>query len=204
MLPSLIPLLVPPGAGPSVPFIDGHLYLGLAVQNLVDLRFVTEDELLAWDHPFVRLCDHAVLGLRGRTDKHHLVPVEGVPGLLQVSTDDGLAASRMLCLEDLVRPWPLEGVMVACPASDQLLVVPLEGVSCIPALRALLRVLADWRVTTDALSDQLFWSPDGAGWVHVPVRHRSDGGADLLPAPGLVAAMERAVALDLVHESAEA
>ncbi len=203
MLPSLIPLIIPPGEGPSVPYVEGFLHLGLGVEGAITHRFVTEDELLDWDHPFVNLCEHAIESLRGRTTSLDLASWPGIPGLWQVKTRDGLAATRLLCMDELFDMWPSEGFVVACPSPDRLLVVPLEGVTSIMAIRGLMRILAQPdRVT---LSDQLFWLRTADDeWQHVPVRWRADGGLDLQPGSGLVAAIERTIACDWITAPAYA
>lgn len=202
MIPPLMPWLMAPGDVPSIPFLEGLLHIGLLVRDQDGLRVATESELLEWDIPFVALCDHAVLQLRGATSWNQLVPVETLPGVFRVHAPDGLSASRLLCLDALLAPWPLEGAIVAVPDPRTLLVAPLEGLRAVPAVQALLRRAA--AAHGDAsLSDQLYWC-DGAGeWSHLPVAYRETG-VDLFPTAALIAALERATALDLVGVAAEA
>lgn len=195
VLPTLVPMLTPPSDHPSVPFIDGHLHLGLAVGP--DGRCVTEEELLTWDRPFERLCDRAVLDLRGRTAHKDIEKVQDVPGLYRFESEDGLAAARMLCMDALLTSWPLEGVIVACPDPNRLVLVPMEGVASVSAIRATLRLLSEWRAERDPLSDQLFWCDRDRNWHHLPVHHRPHGGADLMPVRGLSEALDRAIAVGI-------
>jgi len=177
--------------------------VGLSVADGDALRGVTESELLDWDHAFHHLCDHALLHLRGRMRSHELSPIDTLPGIWQVRSTDGLAASRLLCLSDVLRPWPLEGAVVCCPGPDQLLIVPLEGLVCLPALQALLRRVARARFEEGTLSDQLFWCDEAGRWHHLPVFHGPDG-VDMDPPRALLSALERAAAIDLVGMAAEA
>ena len=202
MLPPLLPTLLRPGQGPSVPFIDGHLHLGLTLEVQDGSREITEDELLAWDEDFIDLAEHAIMRLRGLIRSNELKPLDTLPGVWQVRTQDGLAASRMVCLSDVMRPWPLEGAVVCCPGPDQLLVVPLEGIACLPALQSLLRRAARARFERDVLSHQLFWCDDEGAWHHLRVLHTADG-VDLDAPPQLIAALERVAAVDLAPVAAE-
>ena len=200
MLPPLLPVVHMPDGGPCIPFVDGHLYLGLAVEQDGVRRSVTDDELLTWDRPFTRLCDHAILRLRGRLSTAELRAVDTLPGLLCLHTHDGLATSRMLCLADLLPSWPLEGVLVAATDEDELLVLPLEGLTALTGLPSILRALT---VAPRPVSDQLFWCDTDGEWHHVPVVYRTDG-VDIDPDLPLMRALERAAIVDLVGVAAEA
>lgn len=195
----LLPLLCPDGAG--IPLVPEHLGISLVTLGPAGPRAIEDDALLAWDRPFIELVHHAIWNLR-RGNSATLVPLDTLPGLWSVSCSEGVAASHLLHLEDLLRPWPLEGVVAACPRPDQLLLVPLDGLHALPALQALLRVVSD-TAHAGGLSDQLYWSAEGDGWELLPVEHGADR-VDLDPSPAFVAALERMMAVDMVPQAAEA
>lgn len=199
----LVPLLVRPDTAPSLPLVPGHLHIALGTSDGRRVRPVPVEDLAAWGEPFAELLGRSAWNLRARSDDRLLEPLDALEGLWQVNAADGVAASRMLCLADILWPMPAEGVVVACPRPDQLLVVPLDGVAAVPALQALLRIAAEASHASDTLSDQLFWSLDGQDWEVLPVRHRTDG-VDLDPSGRFLAALERMIAVDLVPEPAEA
>lgn len=199
-----VPTLVAPHHQPSMPFVHGHLHIGLAWADDPDCTPIRPPDMRHLTRPFVDTCHRAVWSLRGRTTSEDLEPVDTCHGLWAVRSRDGLAASRMMCIQDLIRPWPLEGVVVTCPDPDQLLIVPLEGLGALSAVQGLLR--AARLACTDPqgpLSDQLFWCDDQGRWRHVPVSH--DGGrVDLGEQPAFYAALERLTAVELVLVAAEA
>lgn len=197
----LLPRLCADGAG--IPLVPDQLGITLVLAGPHGPRALEDDELLSWDRPYVELVHHAMWNLR-RGNGATLVPLDTLPGLWSVSCGDGIAASHLLHLEDLLRPWPLEGVVAACPRQDQLLLVPLDGLHALPAIQALLRVVSDTDPDSeDWLSDQLFWSAEGRGWDHLPVEHGVER-VDLDPSPAFVAALERMMAVDMVAQAAEA
>jgi hypothetical protein len=198
----LVPLLVRPGTAPGLPLVPGHLDVAVATCTPDGLRPLDQAGLDALALPLVDLVHRALWALRRLTDPDDLVPMEALDGLWQVVGPEGTAASRMLCLDELFRPWPTEGVVACCPGSDRLLVVPLDDLAALPALQALLGVAREAHRRPD-LSDQLFWSEDGVSWTALPVRHDQDR-VDLLDAPAFVAAVERMMAVELVSEPAEA
>lgn len=199
----LVPLLVRPDVTPSIPLVAGHLHLALGTFDGHSVRAITPDHLMAWGEPFTALLGRGAWNLRARTDTRLLEPLDALEGLWQIDAADGVAASRMICLADALCPLPAEGVVIACPRPDQLLVVPLDGVAALPALQALLRVVAEASHASEHLSDQLFWSLDGTTWEVLPVHH-GEQGVDMDPSGCFLAALERMIAVDLVPAPAEA
>jgi hypothetical protein len=193
-----------PAESPGIPLVPDHLNVVLCVQAPEGYRPVTDEELLQWDEPFAELVTGAIWNLRRDTRDEHLLTVDTVPGMRLCSAPDGLNASRMLCLVDLLRPWPLEGVVIACPRPDQIMVVPLDGLAALPALRVLMSAASESHGhADDALSDQLFWSEDGDVWELVPVLY-SDERIDMNPGTRFMAALERLTAVHLAPVAAEA
>lgn len=203
-VPRLFPLLGPPSEGPGLPLVPDQMNVVLCIEEAGGFRPVTDDELLGWDQPFAELVNGAIWKLRRDSHDGQLLTVDTVPGMRLCSATDGLNAARLLCLSDLVRPWPLEGVIVACPRQDQLMLVPLDGLAALPALRVLMSAAQDSHNHAEhGLSDQLFWSEDGTVWEHVSVvygEHR----IDMDPGPRFMAALERLTAVHLAPIAAEA
>jgi hypothetical protein len=177
------------------------LDIGLALDGPSGPEILDLDEVLAWDLPYAELVQHAVWNLRRLTGPDALIPVDTVPGLWRYAVPDGLASSRVLCLADLLRPWPLEGAVVACPTRDQLLVVPLDGLAALQALHVLVR--ANARQEGARLSDRVFWVDDDGRWTSLRVRQEGQR-LDVEPHPSFVAALERLMAVSLVRVAGEA
>ena len=139
----------------AVEFVAGPDLLTLSRRDLA-VNGLTPDELMA----------PALAHLRHIVPDRPWIPVETVPGLRIAWAPDGLAASRALILRDLFDPFPLEGVIVALPAPDQLLCVALEP-----------------------LTDQVFWC-EGQTLHTVPIR-RTEDEVVANPPPELLQAFER-------------
>lgn len=196
--PRLLPALIRPGRGPEIPWVADRLHLTLVAEDgpIGTGTPVSEGDLLTWDEPFMDLVHQAIWNLRGQTREDQLQPVAGVPGLFKVHTPDGLAASRLLCLGDLLRPWPFQGAVVGCPTPDQLWVVPLEGLRALPAMRA--QLYATWRDahrSAHRLSDQLYWIRDGHCTL-LPVQN-GPGGVSVRPPADFTDAIHQLTMLGL-------
>jgi len=141
--------------------------------------------------------------VRRSTAPTDVLPVDTLPGLFVLVADDGLAASRMCMLPELIRPAPLGGLVVAVPGPDQLMCVPMHSAGSIDALQILASALGHAATHREyVLSDQLFWF-DGELWIPVPVQY-GDADITVLPPPGFVATVNRLAAMDLVQLAGEA
>jgi len=130
-------------------------------------------------------------------------PVDTLPGLNFVVAGDGLAASRLLLLPQLLDPMPLGGVIAAVPGPDQLLCVPLESARGLDALQALASALGHAVASRDdVLSDQLFWC-DGHSWCPLAVQHGEED-ITVVPPPRFVRMMNQLAAMDMVQCAGEA
>lgn len=182
--------------------VRGHLFEAVALDHGDAVKPLTANDLevLAISgEEATRLA----LALRQRTSAGNDVrEVDTLPGLRFVVAGDGLAASRLALLPELL-DLPLGGVVAAVPAPDQLLCVPLDSARSLDALQALASALGHAESTRDQiLSDQLFWF-DGDDWRPLPVEHGSED-ITVLPPPDFVNAMNRLAAIDLVQTAGEA
>lgn len=184
-------------------FVRGHLYLAVAldgegtftplVQGDLDSLGLSADEAfhVAWDL------------LKRTTAASDLRPVDTLPGLHFLVAGDGLAASRMALLPDLVDALPLGGFVAAVPGPDQLLCVPLDSARALDALQVLASALGHAANATDnPLSDQMFWF-DGQRWIPVAVHHGNED-ITVLPPAAFVRTMNHLAAMDLVSVAGEA
>jgi hypothetical protein len=185
----------------SRPLVEGHLYETVAVVG-DDGTCSPLTLAMATAGPDVLLASVSSR-VRRSTAPADLLPVDTLPGLLVLVSDDGLAASRMRWLPDLVRPMPLGGLVVAVPGPDQLLCVPMHSAGSIDALQILASALGHAAThRAEVLSDQLFWC-DGERWIPVPVQHGTED-ITVLPPPAFVATVNRLAAMDLVQLAGEA
>jgi len=195
-------VVTPQPSSISRELVRGHLYLTLAKE--LDGTYVAADSRdldgtgMAPDDMF-KLAMSLMRQTTARADFH---PVDTLPGLQLLIAQDGLAASRMVLVPELV-PGALGGVVVAVPAADQLLIVPLTSASALDALQVLASALSHALDTAEQpLSDQLFWF-DGHRWVPLPVVH-GESEITVVPPPSFVGAMNRLASIDLVRVAAEA
>jgi hypothetical protein len=181
--------------------VEGHLYESVAVVG--EDGSVTPLTASALTAPAEVLLASVGDRVRRVTSPSDLLPVDTLPGLFVLVSDDGLAASRMRMVPDLVEPSPLGGVVVAVPGPDQLLCVPMHSAGAIDALQILASALGHAATHREyILSDQLFWF-DGERWTFVPVQY-GDEDITVLPPPGFVATVNRLAAMDLVQLAGEA
>ncbi|MEQ1500745.1 MAG: hypothetical protein ABMB14_00875 [Myxococcota bacterium] len=196
-------LVTPTPSELSRELVRGHLYLSVATERDGGLAPLTALEVEASGLPPDDLFGLAMSALRRTTSKADLRPVDTLPGLQFLVAGDGLAASRMVILPELLGPVALGGAVVAVPAPDQLLCVPLSSARALDTLQVLASALGHALDATDhPLSDQLFWY-DGARWVPLAVIH-GDEEVTVLPTPGFVRTMNRLAAIDLVTVTGEA
>lgn len=187
----------------SRPFVEGHLYLAVAIDIDGTLNLVTDDDLedlgLTPDEAF----DVAWAELRQATSAAELHEVDTLPEIQVVVAQDGLASSRMASIGDLMSPMPLGGVVVAVPEPDRMLVAPMENAGSIDGLQSLASALGHLESTrTGLLSDQLFWF-DGSEWHVVPVEH-GDEDITVNPPEAFVQMMSRLASVDWVQVAGEA
>ena len=131
--------------------------------------------------------------------------VEQVVGICHggVSAADGLAASRIALVPELLGKEALGGFVVAVPSQSQLLCVPLKSARSLDALQILASALGHALTTSDeVLSDQLYWY-DGSKWTPITVVHSREE-VTVLPPPSFVRTMNRLAAMDLVRIAGEA
>jgi hypothetical protein len=164
---------------------------------------VTADILTAWNTSFNVVLEIAQWNLRRKTPTSGWTSIATVDGLHAYLAKDGLSSSRLLCTQDLVRPWPFEGILVAVPTRDQLLVLPMDSVNVLQAMRIMVLAGETARQNgTRPLSNQLFWF-DGDEWEVIAVRHANDQ-IEIQPSPRFMNALERITAVNLVPVAAEA
>lgn len=191
---ALVPRIFRSGEGYGVPFVAG-LDVGLGVAGLD--RQVQAADLASWDLSFELALASAIANLRTITQPGQLTPIDRVDGLFAFATSNGTAAARALVLPELLPSWPADGVLVASPTSNQLLVVPLDGPHALGAFRAILMATEATRaLALPLLSDQLFWT-DGLQWQHIRLTHKSDT-VEVDPPPGFIALFERLAGYSLV------
>jgi hypothetical protein len=124
------------------------------------------------------------------------------PSLYALYAADGDAASRILVLESLLE-LPLAGVLVAVPTRKQLVAMPLHAYDDLQDLPTLvLGAQLAARASRRPLSTQLFFF-DGQSWTTLHVKDET-GEYEILPSPGLAAALEVLAAQSLAPVAAEA
>jgi hypothetical protein len=204
MTPSLRIVATPRSTELSRELVRGHLYLSVAQE--IDGSYVS---LTAADVANSGLGTDAMFDLgmsmmRQTTSRADLHPVDTLPGLMLLLSQDGLAASRMALLPELLgTTHALGGIVVAVPSPDQLLCVPLHSARSLDALQVLASALGHALESLDnPLSDQLFWY-DGTRWLPLTVIHGEDE-VTVMPPPGFVRTMNRLASMDLVRVAGEA
>lgn len=145
----------------------------------------------------------AVANLREEADEGtEWLELPSSPSLFALYAEDGDAASRLLVLEDLI-DVPMAGVLVAVPTRKQLVVLPLTDYEDLQDLSTLvLGAQLAARASRRPLSTQLFYF-DGTSWTTLQVKDEP-GETQILPSPGLAAALEVLAAQSLAPVAAEA
>ena len=185
-------------------FVRGQLHLSLSYDHEEgELRPVTREDLDAAGLSDEQAMEIARGNLRAASSRTDVRKVDTLPGLLFVKCSDGMAASRLAILPELLHPLPLGGVIAAVPELGQLLCVPLESARSIDAMQALASAVGHLEATRDhLLSDQLYWY-DGERWRPVPVHHGEED-ITVLPPPDFLRTMSHVAAMDLVSIAGEA
>jgi hypothetical protein len=205
MAPSPYRILLTPSPTPlSRELVRGHLYVSVAAPDTEGTYVpLTEAEIALSRLSRDEIFDLAMSDLRRTAARADLRPVDTLPGLYFYVARDGLAASRMALLEDLIDTTGLGGAVVAVPTPEQLLCVPLDSAHALDTLQVLASALGHALDASDeALSDQLFWF-DGKRWIPLAVIHGEDE-VTVLPTPAFVRTMNRLAAMDLVRVAGEA
>lgn len=183
--------------------VRGHLHLAVAQEVDGSYVMLTAADLVATGLDADETYELALSMLRQTTSRADVRPVDTLPGLMLVLSQDGLAASRMALLPELLGKAALGGVVVAVPSPDQLLCVPLESARALDALQVMASALAHALDSLEnPLSDQLFWY-DGLRWIPLTVIHGEDE-VTVMPPPGFVRTMNRLASMDLVRVAGEA
>lgn len=190
-------------AGLCTVLVPHHLYVGVCWISHDGLRRVTQEMLDFWGTEFHVVSDIAYWNLRRKTPANGWTEIAMVNGLHTYVAKDKLSSSRLLCLRDLVRPWPFEGVLIAVPTHDQLLVLPMEGLDILQSMRIMVLAGDTARENgTNPLSDQLYWY-DGDTWEWLKIQNNQNQ-IEIQPSARFMDALERITAINLVPTAAEA
>ena len=199
----LMPIIEPNQTGLSAELIPDQLYVAVGWISHEGITRVTQSHLQTWDTQFHVVLEISQWNLRRKTPAQGWTDIVTVEGLSAYVAKEGLSSSRVLCLQDLVRPWPFEGVLVAMPTRDQLLVLPLDRLDVLQSMRIMVLAGDTARENgTHPLSDQLFWF-DGEQWEWIQVRHVHNQ-IEIQPSSRFMDALERITAINLVPFAAEA
>lgn len=198
------PVLFGPEEPDTLPVVAGVLHVGLVLDDVDGPRRVTQEDLGAWGASTASLLALALNRLALGSDADRWVPVEAVPGLAIYQAEDGESASRLLVIDQLISAWPLGGVVVGIPASNQLFAVTLETLDDLDALNVL--VVATqfaYEAADQPLTDRVFWT-DGRRWLPVAVRHTDDDEVVVELPDAAQAALGRLAALGFAAVAGEA
>jgi hypothetical protein len=203
MIPPLRILITSSAEEVSREMVPGHLWLTVGIERNGAAEPLTSAEVDKLGLDDDALFSIAMSKLRQTTARADLRPVDTLPGLYFQVAPDGLAASRMVLVPDLMGPEPYGGLVVAVPSQDQLLCVPLRSARALDALQVLASALGHaLNAAHEVLSDQLYWY-DGKRWIPITVVHGSEE-VTVLPPPAFVRTMNRLAAMDLVQVAGEA
>lgn len=203
MTPPLRIVVTPTPTDLSRELVRGHLYLTVSQEMDGTYMPVTTADLPELGLDIDEVFAVGMSLLRQSTSRADLRPVDTLPGLMLMLSQDGLAASRMLLLPELLGSAALGGVVVAVPSPDQLLCVPLQSARALDALQILASALGHALDSLERpLSDQLFWF-DGLRWLPLTVIHGHDE-VTVMPPAGFVRTMNRLASIDLVTVAGEA
>ena len=181
----------------SQAIVPGCLYLGVFWQGPQGPQKVTASALEEWNLPIATVIEIAKWNLRRKTPASGWTEVDTIGGLHTYFAKDGNASSRALCLEDLIRPWPFEGVLVSCPTRDQLYVLPLNYLEVLQAIRIMVLAGNVSRLEGSIpLSNQLFWY-DGTTWEQIQIRYREEQ-VEIQPSSRFMDALERITAVNMM------
>jgi len=196
------PRLVAPGTPLSRPLIGGHLALGLALHSEGAAVPIDPVMLEAMGHTPAQAFAEAERWLAAHTSSDDLAPVDTVPGMWFLSCHDGDAAVRLHQVPHLLQP--LGGLLAAVPSRNQLLLVPVDTLESVEALRILASAVGTaYDAATDPVSDQLYWH-DGDSWVPVRLEREPGGDVTVLPPPAFFDRVRQVASMELVRVVGEA
>jgi len=196
------PRLVPPGTALSRPLVPGHVHLGLVLQGDDGAVPMDRAMLETLGHSADEAFDEALAWLSDEAPRDELHPVDTVPGMFFLTTDDDETASRMAVLPE--RIMPLGGILAAVPGGNQLLCVPVESMSTVDALRVMASAVgAAHEHSGTPVSDQLFWH-DGEAWHHVHLERDEAGDVTVLPPNAFFDRMRQVASMEMVQVVGEA
>ena len=110
------------------------------------------------------------------------------PAIQLVSSEEGDAANLLLCLRDIVRPFPPNGVLVMVPAANQLMVLPLVDLASLGWMDVLVNAgHTAFRTADRPFSTDLFWY-DGSDFATFS-QEMTEVGIRLDPPPGFRTAL---------------
>jgi hypothetical protein len=183
--------------------VPGNLYATVALQQGDHVVPVRGPDVEVLESTPVELWRRAEGLMRRTTVATDLIRVDTLPGLFMMASGDGLAASRLLLLPELLAPLPLGGLLVAVPTASQLFVVPLDSSRGLDGLQSLAITANHAHETADEpLSPNLFWY-DGVRWQTLRVDSLGDD-LTVHPPKQFLATMSRLAAMDFVRAAAEA
>ena len=199
----LLPRLqAPHQPGGLLDWVPGKLSVALTTDTRDGPQPVDVADLERWHETAQGLMATALENLRRRSQADSWYPLQTVPGLSVYLAHDGLAASRLLLLPEMLDRWPLGGVVSAVPTPDQLFVLPIEHLDDVSALQTLVQSSTMAHAMGDfPLSDQIFWCDD-RGWRHVQVEHGPDT-LEIIPPPEFLDRVRQIAALSLVRTVGE-
>jgi hypothetical protein len=199
----LMPTLEPTPTGLCKVLIPNQLAVCVCWLEHDGRHNVTQQTLASWGLSFQVVLEIAHWNLRRKTPTQGFRRVDTVQGLSAYVAKDDLSSSRALCLLDLIRPWPFEGVLVGLPTRDQLLVLPMDSQNVIQSMRVMALAGDNAREGgAKTLSDQLYWF-DGDRWEWLEVSHQQHQ-IEIAPSSRFMDALERITVLQLVGAAAEA
>jgi len=202
MTNGLRPRLVPPGTPLSRPLVVGQLHIAVELHadgEVTPIDRPTLDRLgITLDDAF----EQAAHWLSGQREGDELREVDTVPGMWFLSCDDGAAGVRLAELAD--RMQPLGGILAGVPSRNQLLVVPVERMHSVEALRVMASAVgAAFDNASDPVSDQLFWH-DGSTWHAVELQRELGGDVTVLPPSAFFDRVRQVASMEMVRVVGEA
>ena len=197
------PKIVGPEVQPSIPLVEGLLHVALTVDDGGHPRLVTQEDLDSWGASLEALVEVARERLLLESGPRDWIEVDTVPGMIMLVGGDERASNRMLVMEHMLRDWPLGGVVVVVPATDQLLAVPMTNVSQLDAMNVMVTAANyAYQSTSMPITNQAFWT-DGKSWHPIVITH-NDAEVHIEPPPALLDAIGRLASMGLVAVAGEA
>jgi hypothetical protein len=183
--------------------VSGQLYATVALQQGEEVVPLRRPDLEVLDATPVEAWRRAEALVRRTTLRRDLLPVDTLPGLFQLTAGDGLAASRLPLLPELLAPVPFGGLLAAVPTASELFVVPVGSSASLDALQTLAITATHAHETAERpLSPHLFWY-DGARWRCLRVQVDGEE-ITVRPPAAFLEALRQLAAMDLVRVAAEA